>query len=1476
MITYVVYQSFHNKSPNKYCVSFLRKSLHTLSTVLFLPIFSMFISVLYCDNRQNVIIKNLTCFSGSYYIHSTICLFFGIYFLCFSLIVKCLYFDTKMSSKNPMGTLSSCLDVHFLIIKCLLVILFCIFTKEVNGNQWIIIILMLLFSGFLLFSLYEKQPFYRKIVNNFYKCIFFIYGWSNFLLFLAKIFENSSFNGSLVLFPIGVLIITLIIFTNNKRNIEVLINTINKAKNGENYLIAINIFKELIEKREVDRNAKIVLDGYIEQIEEHCLLKDCAFKKYLKSISESKIDATVFLLQYCETMYQNAISKFPLCNSIRISYSFFLIDKLNKKKKAFTELSNAEQRLPSFEHQFIIYRYKKIIEEETNDVSDKDDDLDFVTNLEYKNHFVHFKGAIVKASILYLDFWSLLLSPNQDSQEDLSKLNDYGAKINILVEEINSRFEKMQKLKHNDKEGLKYYSDFLNDILNDKEKAKKLQRQLNEIDETKLISEEVNIMNLDLNCLSSNNEFQYIVCSAHSKNTGMITNVSLGIYIMFGFTKSELVGKNVDILIPEIFHKEHNEILVDLINDFKKTSIDITEIKKYKPTFCNISTYGRNKSRYLVPINLQNTIIPTENNDNVLISKVAPFLLSLSSSTSPNCVVITNNSLLIQNFTPNAMNLLGMSSRVMNSAVDITEYIKQFSEDFLKYVVDNEEITLDQKLLLKQTILMKKFKSPMLINWKLNEFCDLKHKLQKNNTDNVNYDLEEVSSPIHRTYATFAGSSIDNSFILTVEEATIRKKKVGYIFKFEKMEKDHNSFRNSVFYGKNFSTDKLQLVKKNSPVKIEESQKRNISGKVGTLIQDNNQGDFCHNIFHSSTIVEKNYIPDSNLKFTLDPISLSYKTSIEHKKEELEEYLKNKALHKIRLVQEQKSSNHESETSECQSSEVSDELSDSDSQSLEFLSSSKEISDNNSSTDPKHLIPSAPNLLKHDSKIKTGNNSNQYYKVNFTKIKFILYNFKKNAFLEVEKWDKRDQVEIVTSNEPKREYIQELTTDDSMNKTPGNNISEIPNPTFEQDLESQHKALVNQIEYALQKQETQPSITKMKWVSFFVFLLLMSGGVAILVIIIITLNHIEENIKLVRYSLYLLFLNTYEAYYIRELTLLNNENYTQIPYNRSYYTTKCYNNALEFFTRSNEYLTNLLTTHLSLSKENEFKLNNSTVNATIIQDDYNITKFNITMTSAFVELNTALFQICHIDIDNFVATNRDVFYFLYNSLNDVAVGMEKQVEVYIDQMKINVKNAKLYYGFILCGIAFTFVIIFYFMSHAYDGVAKRKESYLQVFFEIGNSVIKASLEKCENFTKKIQAESVSDYLSSDSGDDLSEENIVIEKPNTSKEKTRKFQKSNISKDTKIFRIKLVICLFLIGVFSLLLYLFYWRHIDNLFIYLLFYRNFVELVNTYIMLFNGLREYMFEPEGTIMYMKASEYLSQSLENIYIVRKNKQAV
>ena len=264
------------------------------------------------------------------------------------------------------------------------------------------------------------------------------------------------------------------------------------------------------------------------------------------------------------------------------------------------------------------------------------------------------------------------------------------------------------------------------------------------------------------------------------------------------------------------------------------------------------------------------------------------------------------------------------------------------------------------------------------------------------------------------------------------------------------------------------------------------------------------------------------------------------------------------------------------------------------------------------------------------------------------------------------------------------------------------------------------------------------------------------------------------------------------------------------------------------------------------------------------------------MTSAFVEVNTALFQVAHIEIDKLLPTHRDVFYFLYNSLNDVEINLSTQVSVYINEMNRYVKNSKIYYGGTLGGIVVIYIVIYFTMSNAYDGVAKRKESYLEGFFEIGNSVIKASLEKCENFTKKIQSESVSDFLSSNNGDDISEEGIKVEKQVVKKEKNRKLKKGNVSKNTRIFRLKLALCLFLILVFVSVLYAFFWLFIDKLKIFVLFYKNFVELDNEYMMLFNGLREFLFDPNGRIMNQKSSEYIEYALANIYNVRKTKQDV
>jgi len=60
---------------------------------------------------------------------------------------------------------------------------------------------------------------------------------------------------------------------------------------------------------------------------------------------------------------------------------------MKNKQQALLELTNAGNYNPRFDEQFIIYRYKKIIEETSSDVGEGDGNMDVVSNIAYQNHF---------------------------------------------------------------------------------------------------------------------------------------------------------------------------------------------------------------------------------------------------------------------------------------------------------------------------------------------------------------------------------------------------------------------------------------------------------------------------------------------------------------------------------------------------------------------------------------------------------------------------------------------------------------------------------------------------------------------------------------------------------------------------------------------------------------------------------------------------------------------------------------------------------------------------------------------------------------------------------------------------------------------------------------------------------------------------------------------------------------------------------
>ena len=365
-------------------------------------------------------------------------------------------------------------------------------------------------------------------------------------------------------------------------------------------------------------------------------------------------------------------------------------------------------------------------------------------------------SGLNQSTALYLEFWSSIRNTN-DNQEDVAKLNDLGTKINKVVEEIKNNFDRMQKLKHNDELIIRFYSDFLLDILNEKEKGLYYKNRLNEIEGSNEDLQITSDKNVDLDHLLSD-EFQFIMISAETEKPNIIKKVTTGICSLFGYAKDELIGQPIDILMPEQYQKLHRKILMNKIDEYKKfvaNNLHSKTKKVYKSTFKEIYVVAKNKSKYLIPITIKSNLITSADESEIyFIGKINKVVsdanLNLVNNNPANnlsnknnitttdsvCYILTDNNFVIQNFSPNSIFLMGLKAKY-NGNLDITRHVKELYEDpelnrlensLLKnmnnlenefddggFVNSNLIISINQS---KKIFFNSKYKSSLKISWR--------------------------------------------------------------------------------------------------------------------------------------------------------------------------------------------------------------------------------------------------------------------------------------------------------------------------------------------------------------------------------------------------------------------------------------------------------------------------------------------------------------------------------------------------------------------------------------------------------------------------------------------------------------------------------------------------------------------------------------------------------------------------------------
>ena len=671
-----------------------------ISSNIFCQIFYTLLTPFFCsDNNHSFFDKSYKCRKGVWFdIQAPICIISIIILFIISYITNLIFYNPMcLRAKNKK--IHSLTDVFFFFTKIILMSLFLIF-RNANDN-YPLLILSLFFTGINAYYLIAYQGYSNKtlfFINTFLGLILF---WGFVCLFISQIFNSFGFNGTCHLFVTGIFLILLYVYYLTKRDILLFMIDKEKISSSIEYYKYILNLQTLIEDKNKSRENKLMLKSFLAKIEEKCVQPACFLKKYLNCLSIG-IDPDILLYYYMQKLFEDGLNKFSNDLILTISYIYFLIKRLSKKKKAMILYKSINKNFYSIDKLFNLFRCKKVLETLWTGFDGKDkeniESVDIIKIFEYKNNVSQFKDLLDKISLLYYDFWLALFSNNCEGKEEFKTLNDIGNKIHRLFVPIEQSFNNIYSIKNDDIGILKLYANYIKNILNDEKNFENFHTILSNVS-TEFIVETrpIDYSSFDINNLhNEKKEVEYFIIGASDNdiNERKIINMSIGLSTIIGYQRHEIIGKDFNILIPKIFHNVHNSMIIKLTNNIKVNLYEtLSNENKYTPEMLTKNVYCKTKTNFLKPLEFNAYLVQTEDGEHIYIVDI---IRSSSFPTSwnelgedPSCCVLTDRNFIIQSFTADCCDILGLSTNLINSNFEITSCIVQFNEDVLKYLRDH-------------------------------------------------------------------------------------------------------------------------------------------------------------------------------------------------------------------------------------------------------------------------------------------------------------------------------------------------------------------------------------------------------------------------------------------------------------------------------------------------------------------------------------------------------------------------------------------------------------------------------------------------------------------------------------------------------------------------------------------------------------------------------------------------------------------
>lgn len=238
------------------------------------------------SSKVHYIYKDYSCWTGLHILHSALAILASLTYILISLVITLTFYKNLYSPGDASAKTDSRADVQRLIQKIIVVYVFSFATSE--REQWFVIILYFILSVLTFERYIYLRSYHNEIVQTQHNVYRVVCLWSNITILLSKILQHTSYNGGMQLFFLGIpIVVALTVFLKDSRKDEMMYN-ISKFHKGEDVVRQAKYYLQIIHKKETgDRNADILLNGYIYLHEDSCPNSQCQLKQYKKNVMNS-------------------------------------------------------------------------------------------------------------------------------------------------------------------------------------------------------------------------------------------------------------------------------------------------------------------------------------------------------------------------------------------------------------------------------------------------------------------------------------------------------------------------------------------------------------------------------------------------------------------------------------------------------------------------------------------------------------------------------------------------------------------------------------------------------------------------------------------------------------------------------------------------------------------------------------------------------------------------------------------------------------------------------------------------------------------------------------------------------------------------------------------------------------------------------------------------------------------------------------